>query len=353
MWCGWPLAIWQGRGVGGVLEAVCLPFCTPPFATTHPAAAAGLAIAGHPSAFNAYLNQCATLSCTRRFLRSAAAPLTGNPGTGLSCFSFLERCVVDLRFAHPYCGELIRRMLAEGFYVYFRGVDDYDLPGKSWYGLRHLSHDGILCGYDDRDGSYSIAAYDSCWVFRLLRVPQECFHRGMEACLARGEAGALLACRVRENTAVALDLPLMLRRLREHLANTADRFPPEQEGEVTGVAVYEFLALYLERLRDGGIPAGQADRRALRPVWEHARCMLRRLCAVEQALGWEPVFSAAYAPLAEQADRLRLMYAMFRQTRRAGLLAPIARGLRSLGRQEADILRAFIRKAEETEGIVP
>ena len=38
-------------------KSVQLPFCMPPFATTQGAAAGGLAMAGHPSAYNLILNQ--------------------------------------------------------------------------------------------------------------------------------------------------------------------------------------------------------------------------------------------------------------------------------------------------------
>ena len=45
-------------------------------------------------------------------------------------------------------------MIDDGMYIYFHGVDDFYLPEKSWYGTRHMNHDGIICGYDDNDSNF-------------------------------------------------------------------------------------------------------------------------------------------------------------------------------------------------------
>lgn len=329
-------------------ESVSFPFQVPVFATTQGAAAVGIAITGHPTAYNGFLNQCTTLYCTRAFLRGGGSPFTGIPRNGIYDFPFIERYNTHLKFAHPYTMDLIRRMLDSGFYIHYCGVDDYYLPGKSWYGLRHMNHDGVICGYDESDRTYSIAAYDINWIFSLMRIPQDCFAEGLKSCIERKEYGNLIAYRVRKDATVALDEKMILRYLKEHLTNTVDRFPLNQEGTVTGLAVHDFVAMYVGKLRDGSLPVERMDWRALRPVWEHKRCMLDRLRAVEEKHGWAAECSTEYAPLVEKANRLRMMYAMFHKNQKAGLLGKIEQGLLELREQENIILQKFVTQMEES-----
>ena len=208
-------------------------------------------------------------------------------------------------------------------------------------------HDGILCGYDDNDGSYSIAAYDSDWVFRLIRLPQDCFREGLLFGISQKWYGNLTAYRVKPDE-VKLDERQMLRYLRAHVDADMDHFPLTEQGNVEGIAVQGFLALYIGKLMDGSIPADKMDWRVLRPVWEHKLCMLDRLEAFEKLRGWEPEFSTRYRPLVDAANRNRMMYAVYHKNRRPELLENVRKGLLDGKEQERAILCDFIRKTEET-----
>lgn len=328
-------------------DCVQLAYEYPWFAFTQGTAAPCIALRNHPTAYNAILNQCTTLSCTRRFLDGFTTPQVGVPRLNIHSFPCIERYGVALRFTHDRFREIIKKMLDEGFYIYFGGVDDYFLPGKSWYGIRHMSHDGILCGYDDNDGTYSVAAYDSDWVFRLIRIPQDCFREGLESGISQGWNGNLFAYRMR-NGEIQPDEKQMLRYLKAHVDADMDRFPLTERGNVEGIAVQGFLALYIEKLMDGSIPTDKMDWRVLRPVWEHKKCMLDRLIALEALHGWEPEFSSRYRPLVDAANRNRMMYAVYHKNRRPELLENVRKGLLDGKEQERAILCDFIRKTEET-----
>ena len=125
-------------------DSVMLPFCVPWFASTQCYAAPGLAMAGHPTAYNGYLNQCITLICSRRFLRGYSGPQLWIPKANIGNFDFLEKFTMASKYGHPYFKTIIRQMLDDGYYVYFNGVDDFYMPGKSWYGIRHMNHNGII-----------------------------------------------------------------------------------------------------------------------------------------------------------------------------------------------------------------
>lgn len=327
-------------------ESVMLPYQMPFFATTQGIASAGIAIMAHPTAYNAVLTQSTALNCTRRFLKGYTTPQIGIPRAGIYNFPFFERQTVSLKFAHSHCREIIKQMLDEGYYIYYTEVDDFYMPGKSWFGIRHHNHDGIICGYDESDKTYSIAAYDVNWVFNLIRIPQECFMEGLASCLAQEQYGNLIGYKITQD-----DIPLkegtMRWYLKEYLKADIEKFSLEDEGEVVGIAVHDFLAMYIDKLKDGSIPSEKMDWRALRPVWEHKRCMLDRIRAIEARRNWNDELSAAYEPIVEEANRLRVMYSIYHKTKKASLLDGIRNGLLHIKKAEKEILTTFVERMEE------
>lgn len=328
-------------------DSASLPFCVPVFATTPYIAAAGLAMAGHPTAYNGFLNQVTTISCNRRFLTGFSSPQMGIPRVGIEAFICIDRYDINSRFSYMHYPDMIKRMLDEGFYVYFTCIDDFYMRGKCWYGIRHMSHDGIICGYDENDNTYSIAAYDTNWLFNLIRIPQDCFIEGLNACIENKEFGWITAYKVKENTVIHLDEKLILRYLKEYVDNTMDKFPLDQQGGVEGIAVQDFLALYLDKIKEGFIAADRMDWRALRPVWEHKRCMLDRIKAIEKKRDWNTELSSQYAPLVEDANRVRMMYAMYHKTQKESLLDKMKNGILSFKDKEYVILKELIKRMEE------
>lgn len=327
-------------------DSVMLPFCVPWFATTQIYAAPGLAMAGHPTAYNGYLNQCITLICSRRFLRGYSGPQLWIPKANIGNFDFLEKFAITSKYGHPYFKTIIRQMLDDGYYVYFNGVDDFYMPGKSWYGIRHMNHDGIICGYDESDETYSIAAYDINWVYNLIRIPQACFFEGLESSMQRGVFGTITAYKMK-NVDVPLNERKILDGLKAYLSSTVDKFSLDEDGEVDGIAVHDFFAMYLDRLKDGSIRSEKMDWRAMRPIWEQKRCMLDRIRAIEEKQGWDTELSRAYQPLVEIADRARMMYAMYHKNQKSALLDKIKRGILEIKDKEHEILQALIKRMEE------
>ena len=328
-------------------DSVLLPFCVPVFATSPGAASAEFAMQGHPTAYNGCLNQVTTASCSRRFLTGFTSPQVGIPRVGIHSFSFIEKYGINNRFGGIYYPEMIKQMLDEGFYVYFTGIDDFYIPGKCWYGIRHMSHDGIICGYDETDKTYSIAAYDINWLFNLIRIPQECFIEGLNACIENKQYGSITAYKMKENAVVNLDEKMILRYLKDYVNKTVDKYPLDQQGGVEGIAVQDFLALYLDKIKEGFIPADKMDWRALRPIWEHKRCMLDRIKTIEEKHGWNDELSAQYAPLVEDSSRVRMMFAMYHKTQKESLLDKMKNGILTFKGKEEKILKEFIKRMEE------
>ena len=328
-------------------DSVSLPFCVPVFSFTPGHAAAGFALNGHPTGYNAYLNQCTTVGCTRRFLRGFTTPQMGIPRAWIGSFPYIEHYSVSSRFGYPHYRNIIKLMLDQGFYVYFNGIDDFYMPGKCWYGIRHMAHDGIICGYDDNDQTYSIAAYDINWLFNLIKIPQECLIEGLNACIKNKQYGALTAYKMRENAVISLDEKMILQNLKTYVDQTVDKYPLEQDGWIEGIATHDFLAMYMDKLKDGSIPAEKVDWRTLRPVWEHKKCMLDRIKSIEEKRGWDIELSSKYAPLVDDANRARMMLAMFHKNQKATLLDKMKNILLDLRERESEILKELIKRMEE------
>ena len=304
-------------------KSVALPFIVPNFATGQSTGGAEFAMIGHPTAYNQTLNQATSLSCNRKFLLGFTAPRVVVPNTNIQSYPFIEQYSVNFRHTYPYCLNIIKTMLDDGMYIYYDCVDDFFLPGKSWYGTRHMHHNGIICGYDDNDETISIAAYDINWVYNLIRMPQKCFLEGLASSLEDKQYGNMIAYKIKENTVVAINETVMLKYLREYLDSNLEKYPTNGKGRVSGTVVHDYLAMYIDKLKDGSIPYDQMDWRALRPVWEHKKCMLERIKAVEAKNGWTDKLSLRYTPIVEKANCIRMMYAMYHKNHNDNLLDKI------------------------------
>lgn len=328
-------------------NSVSLPFKVPIFATTQGAAAAGLAMIGHPTAYNQVLNQSTSLYCTRKFISGFTTPEVSVPDSGIFTYGFMARYGVNFKYSFPHCMDIIKNMLNDGLYIYYNRVDDFYLPGKSWYGTRHIYHDGVICGYDDNDKTLSIAAYDINWLYSLIRVPQECFIKGMESAFEVGQYGTFTGYKIRDNTIIDLDEKQIAQNIKEYLDSDFEKYPVNGEGGVRGTVVHDYLCIYLDKLLDGSIPYERMDWRALRPVWEHKKCMLERISAVEDKNGWDKSLSAAYAPIVEKANHIRMIYALYHRSRKDSMLIGIKKGLLEIKADEQKILKLFISRLEE------
>ena len=327
-------------------KSVALPFIVPNFATLQSTGAAEFAMIGHPTAHNQTLNQATNICCGRKFLGGFTSPQVSIPNISIDAYKFIEKYSINFRFIYDFCLDIIKAMLVEGMYILYDGVDDFYLPGKSWYGTRHMHHTGIICGYDDNDETISIAAHDINWVYNLIRVPQKCFLTALRSSLDDMKYGKMIAYKIKENTVAKINEREMIKFLKEYINSSFEKYPLDGTGQVSGTIVHEYLAMYIDRLNDGSIPYEKMDWRALRPIWEHKKCMLDRIKAVEKKRGWTNELSERYSPIVEKANRLRMMYAMYHKNHNNKLLNKIRDGLLELSKDDRILVTEFIKTLE-------
>ena len=331
---------------------ISLPLGDSIYQTDHCQGSTAAVTVQNPSVRNWILCHCLMLQCTRKFLSGYTTPQVHIRNSKINENPYIERRNFSVQFLLNCLTKVIKNLLNEGYYVHFYGADDYYLEGKSWYRQRHFVHDGLICGYDENDKTYEIFAYDANWVYTRFRVKQSSVVKAIHRAAAdTGEYGGLIGIRASKwpayfhvSDAVAL--------LKEYGNADLQKYPPEGEGLVEGIAVQEYLKWYLERIRDGQIPYERIDKRIFRLLWEHKKCVLECLRNIEQTLGMgciprENVLpSAAYGEIVQQADLIRMIYARYSIKREDKLLDFINGKLMYLKDREQSILSSAVQQAE-------
>ncbi len=323
-----------------------LPLVPPVYSTYHFQGNGSAVIAQNPSIRNWYLNQVLMLSCTRKFLSGFTTPEISIEKSSWNTNPYLETKWYNAQHLGGYIHYVIRNLLHEGYYVCFDKVDDYYIPGKSWYHERHFPHDGCICGYNQSDKTYLIFAYDQNWLYRKFSIPQKGFLSGVKARIHEKSYPSICGVRTK-NEEVLFSPDEALGAIRTYLNATTEQYPENGEGTVLGHAVHHYLARYVDKLAAGEIPYERMDRRVFRVIWEHKVIMAERILKIEEALSLDAGTSRAYAPLVKEAHHLRMLYAAHHMKRRDELLPILSKRLRELAKAERTVLEDLLRKARE------
>lgn len=320
-----------------------LPLIEPMYGTYHDGIITA-ATALNPSIRNWFLNQTIMLTCNRRFLNGYTTP-----EIRVEKYSFSNPCFevqwIPMRFLGGYVHPVIRKLIDEGYYVYFSEIDDYYIPGKSWYQERHFRHDGAICGYNTFDKTYCIYAYDQQWVYQKFWTTQKAFERGRKAIFKQGIYGNLCAMKPKSDV-VVFSATDALQGIREYLDSDIEKYPENGPGMVRGIIVHQYIARYVEKLMDGSIPYTRMDRRVFRLIWEHKRVMLERIIKLEEELSLGSAISQPYKLLVEEANTMRMLYAAHHRKRKDAVLPLIREKLIHLMEEERGLLTRLVERGE-------
>lgn len=287
-----------------------LPFVEPMYSTYLWLSDAGIPAKQNPTSDNWYFNNTVQWRCTKKFLEGYTTPKIHIGVGGIWDIDFLYKSGINTRFIKGCLISMIKNMLNEGYYVSLSGVDDFYVKGKSWYQERHFNHTGLIVGYDDDDESFTMAAYDERWIFTVFKTPQKCIVEGVEALRSQGVYGGVVAVQAKEDS-VKLDVDLIKTMLGKYLSSTVANYKLHSDDMVWGLAVYDYICIYLDKLIDGSIPHEKRDRRIFRFIWEHKKCMLQRMRAVEKECEFNNDLSDEYENIVTLADQARFIYSKF------------------------------------------
>ena len=325
-----------------------LPIIEPLYSTYHYQGCGSAFLINNPSILNWYLNEILILTCTKKFLSGFTTPELTIDNSSWKSNPYLVKKWHEIRFIKGHIHYVIKNLLEAGYYVYFSGVDDYYVDGKSWFHERHFSHDGCICGYDPENDMYCIYAYDKNWVYQKFWTPKKSFEKGRKAIYKTGAYGYV--CGIKPQKDIVIFSPnVALNKISEYLNSTLEKYPETSEGTVCGIVVHDYIAKYLEMLYNGSIPYEKLDRRIFRVIWEHKKAMLKRILLIEQELVLDDSTSKSYETVVREADTCRMLYASHRIKRRDSVLPIIQKKLLTLKSLEQDLLEKLLTKAKGEE----
>lgn len=330
-----------------------LPVSVPMFAAYHQQGSCGVAMAANPGFDNFYLNDAIDMMCSRNFLRGMTTPMFYVCNTSFGQNPCVDQRTMNLKFVLDMSHELIKRMIDMDYYVYFDGIDDFYVEGKSWYNKRHFSHDGMICGYDDEKNTYDLFAYDEKWVYRVFSTSQSGFEKGISAGAPLGRYGNFVGLKVRDGETM-FNAELVRQRLETYLASDLEKYPVDGEFEengsnmVYGTVVHDYLCMYLERLKDGIIPYEKMDWRIMRVLWEHKKCMLNRIKKAEETIGLSSGLSCEYEDIVRFADLIRMLYTRYHLKRDDHLIDTIISKIEEIKNNEKRILKELCKAMRDS-----
>ncbi len=281
------------------------------YSTFHDEGTGGVALVDNPSIYNWYLNEVMNITCIRGFVNTYSSPLVRIVGSSIWDNPYLDRIHYLLSYEEDNnVHEKIKMLLNDGYYVYFSGIDDYYMEGKSWYGERHFDHDGMICGYDDENQTYDVYAYNKSWIYKVFTMPQHCFDKGLYSKHHYIEYATLNGIKPKAEV-VELDIYKIKKGLTEYLDSSWYKYPPNIDSHVYGIVVHDYLSMYMYKLLSNAFPHERTDRRVYRAIWEHKNVMLQRIEAIETKLQLGNEISTQYKSIETEANRMRMMYAAY------------------------------------------
>lgn len=331
-------------------RSVELPIVEPIYGTYHNQGSGGAVISENPSIRNWYLANALILNCNTKFLYDAYSPNVSVKNSYSMCNPHIEITKFSTFEMGSEIHTLIRALLDSGCYVYFSLVDDYYVQGKSMYKKRHFCHDGLLCGYDLDEKTYSIFAYDENWVYRVFKTPVRCFSQGRRSFARYNLYGELHAYRPKEDH-VEFDPKKVCEHIKEYLDSDYKQYPIDKEYTVYGNISHDYLALYIDAIATEKIPHEMMDWRVMRMVWEQKKAMNEAVSKLEDNLGLDKKISTGYAKeVTGEINRARMLYASHHMKRRIPLLATVRGILMDTKMKEFELLLKICEKAEEVIG---
>lgn len=328
-----------------------LPYKEPPFCTYQRYACFGVVAMQNPDSHNWYLSRAIGLSVTRHYLHYFSTPELATTDVEIEHIPFLDCLHVDRHVIKGLEFPIIRNMIDEGYYVYYSGVDPFYIEGALWSGESHKFHDGMICGYDDNDHTFTVAIYDKRWIFRCFKTSQDGFMKALESGKERGGYDNFVGVKPRYDP-ISLDLTVMADRLEAYLIPDPHRYDFDYPDPVHGIAVHDYLRLYMQYAKEGEFRQELVDRRILRLLWEHKRCMADRIVTVESLLGAPSTISTQYASVVERADRIRTLYSGYHLKPRNDLLTVIMDELSRIKASEEKLLPQFLELVKEAQNAV-
>lgn len=295
----------------------------------------------NPDGYNWYINECVQLSCSDTFFSEYDADGLMIDNSSFTENPNLDVVTVDKIGSWDDVISGIENAINDDRYVYFCGADDYFIREKSNFGKAHMSHDGLIYGCDGQTEELFVLAYNKDWVCKSFTVSFGSFRDSLHNILdgANKWYGFFSYIKAKKDR-IPIDLFAIRNSLREYLDSDLKKYPYESPGKKSGMVVYDYLRLLFGLACDGYFPDGP-DRRLMRVLWEHKKCMRDRIKAVSGLIGTSESLCSDYEKAVEAANRARMIFARCCLCGDMGLLRSVSEQLTALQNMERELLEAF------------
>lgn len=228
-----------------------------------------------------------------------------------------------------------------GFFVRL-GVDEYYIPERSSYRIRHRIHDVLVSDVSSDGKNFELIGYCSDRRYRPSRCAIDDLSKGYFGGADQIGRNAFLAYKAELSRPIVIDFCTIKRELLDFIDC---RGCPPMGGELAqtdnssilhGLAVFDACEEYLRRLSG----AEWLDRRIFSLLGEHSLLMLRRTLRVEEMLG-RMIDKAPSERARNITERLKLLSLLPEHRRSSevfGEMARLVRGAKLESRQAAEIL---------------
>lgn len=285
----------------------------------------------NPMSNNWYYNNSISICCDEESGVMPYSPNVKISGLKMEDFSFVDLVAIPNSFIVNCAFELIYSMLQNGYYVYFDGVDDYYIEGKTNYHIRHSEHDGMITGYDAEHERFSVAAYSLNNKFECFYTPANSISIGINSILDKGWNGTITAAKP-----MPYIIELDIKRIKEQLIQYCDVSYKPKPFVSQGIAICECIVEYLNSCE-------YVDIRQFRMLWEHKKCMLDRIFAIENALKLTPDYSNKYKEVPDVSRRIMLLCEKYNMTSDRSIIPRIIENMREIKQTEHAVLHKLIK----------
>lgn len=233
--------------------------------------------------------------------------------------------------------EKIINLIDDNYYVFLAGIDDYYITGKSNYLIRHLSHDGIILGYNNTDNTYQMVAYTLNQHLERFFFPKDDLEKSINSTQI-SPSGLILGLKTNADYNIELDVVRIKKLLAEYLFPDKCSITPD-DGYAYGLNVYLQLYKYITLVKNGKLD--YLDLRVFRLLYEHKKFVLKLLFRLCSELGIVSDAPHLYNKIVNQSEILRLLSIKYAVTNNKSVLEKIDSNILLLMDEERIILSDF------------
>lgn len=280
-----------------------LPLTKPFYSANHGQGTVTSILHSNPSLINWYYNNVMVLSISNDSSDDSFHPLLDICQSGIEDNPFIERQRILLTFLDGSVNRVIRNMIDKGYYIYFGAIDDYYMQGKDGYHKYHFMHDGMICGYDQKNKTYSVYAYDKEMQYRVFQMPQVCFERARKSTEKMGACGFLTAMKPMQEK-VEFDPYLVKTRLQEYMDPHLIDNNLKVNSTAFGIITQKYLIKYIDDILYNEYNISFLDLKSFKIIMEHKVFMYERIKKIEEYFHMDNTVSNGYKTVMTDAKML-------------------------------------------------